>query len=145
MAEDDARGRFDLDLGEAAALGGGEEADLLGGTVDVVAELARHRGGGALDLALGEGEAARAPVVEALGVAAHRLGAVALDVGEDAGDDLGDLGVGGDRRAVGRLQEARHRHRILMPPRGSRKAQRAKDPGGGCTVRACGSRDEFVL
>jgi len=101
VAEDDPRGRFDLDLREGAELGGGEEADLLGGAVDVVAELTRDGGGGPLDLAVGEGEAARAPAVELLRVGAHRLGSPLRHVGEDVGDDLRDLGIGGDRGAVG--------------------------------------------
>ena len=57
MAEDDARQRLDLDVGERGALREREAADLLLREADVVDGLRRHGGDARLDLALGEEEA----------------------------------------------------------------------------------------
>ena len=83
MAEHDTRGGFDLHLRETAALCLGEDTDLLGRAVDVVAQLTWHGRNSSLDLPARQGEAVRAPVVEALGVLPHRGSAALLDVQQD--------------------------------------------------------------
>jgi len=91
VAELHARQGLDLDVADRRALVLGEVADLRLGELDVAEGLGGNAGEDRLDFALAQ--LLRRPLVEFLGVFAHRGVAALLHVGEDAFDGLTDLAV----------------------------------------------------
>lgn len=95
VAEADAGQCLDVDVEHRVTLGLGERTHLLLHEADVVEDLLRDISDDALDLLGRQAERLRAPVVELLGVLAHRLVAAFADVVEDGAHSLGDVRAGG--------------------------------------------------